>query len=184
MENKGNIILLNGTSSSGKTTLSKALQIRLTEVYYWFSFDSMFEKIRHKILYTDYQKTIRESLCMMDYEIKLYSDMGKNVIIDTVLEKNIFWDFWEILRGYPVLLVKVMCPISELQKREKERGDRRIGQAESQLETLYPQNKYDITINTHSFSLDECVDQIIKCLNKAKGEYAFKDIEKQYTDNI
>jgi len=38
---KGNIIFLNGVSSAGKSTLSKALQSRLD--YYWFSVDVFIE---------------------------------------------------------------------------------------------------------------------------------------------
>ncbi|GHU60335.1 hypothetical protein FACS189444_7000 [Spirochaetia bacterium] len=113
---------------------------------------------------------------MMDHTIKLYSDMGKNVIVDHVLEEYSFWDFWEILKGYPVLLVHVMCPLQELQKRERERGDRRIGQAESQIATLYPQDTYDITVDTHACSVDECVEQIIKSLDK--GQYVFENIKR------
>lgn len=36
---KGKIIFLNGVASAGKTTLSKTLQSRLTEPYYWLNVD-------------------------------------------------------------------------------------------------------------------------------------------------
>ena len=48
----------------------------------------------------------------------------------------------------PVLFVKATCPLQELQRREIEKGDREIGNAEWQFPLLHPQNTYDITVNT------------------------------------
>lgn len=59
------------------------------------------------------------------------SDSGVNVIIDDVMLSR-FHRLEECVsrfKGYPVLLVRVDCAIEELRRRERERGDRQIGQA-------------------------------------------------------
>lgn len=43
--NKGHIIFLNGTSSSGKTTIAKALQEKLAEPYMYVSVDECVTRI-------------------------------------------------------------------------------------------------------------------------------------------
>jgi len=113
----------------------------------------------------------------MHHTIKLFSDMGLNVIIDHVLEKQEWLDECaEILHENPVLFVHVTCPLVELQRREKERGDRRIGQAESQLPRLSPQDTYDISVDTHNNSKEECADKIIEALNYPEKFTAFKNL--------
>ena len=47
---KGKIIFLNGVSSSGKTTVAKELQARLSEPYCWLSVDSFIDTISKRFL--------------------------------------------------------------------------------------------------------------------------------------
>lgn len=53
---KGKIIYLNGVSSAGKTTLSKTLQERLTEPYYWMSMDTFMNMTPKKFINNDSDK--------------------------------------------------------------------------------------------------------------------------------
>jgi chloramphenicol 3-O phosphotransferase len=84
-----------------------------------------------------------------------------------------------MLHDYNVLFVHVTCPVEELRRREKERGDRHIGMSESQLETLEPQNTYDITVDTHNNSIKACTDMIIEMLNYPEKITAFKTLWSQ-----
>lgn len=82
---KGNIIFLNGTTSSGKTTLTKVLQKKLTEPYYHIScdvFDSMAPHKEDEVLFSSY---LEKSVSAMHHTIKLYCDLGINTIIDHVI---------------------------------------------------------------------------------------------------
>lgn len=60
------------------------------------------------------------------------------------------------LKRYPVLLVRVDCPMEELRRRERERGDGQIGQAESQLSELEPRETYDVNVNTAEEKTEVC----------------------------
>ena len=81
-----------------------------------------------------------------------------------------------LLHDYPVLFVHVTCPLEELRRREKERGDRDIGQGESQLALLAPQDTYDIIVDTTN---EECVDEVIDMLNNPERFRAFKTLWAQ-----
>jgi chloramphenicol 3-O-phosphotransferase len=187
---KGKIIFLNGVSSSGKTTLAATLQERLAEVYYafgadTFAFMSPKKYINHK--HPECGIVIGKAVSIMPQAVKLYSDMGFNIIVDHVLgapndfNKGGAYEFIEPLYDYPVLFVHVVCPADELRRREKERGDRKIGQAEKQLTSLYPQDTYDITINTFDNSKEKCADEIIALLEHPEKFSAFKNLWLSYS---
>jgi len=169
---KGEIIFLNGVSSCGKTTLAKSLQEKLTEPYCWLSIDNFLDTIHEKFRNSEYRTSARQTLRAMHHTIKLFSDMGLNVIVDHVLEKQEWLDECVgILHEYPVLFVHVTCPLEELRRREKERGDRHIGLAEGQLSKLSPKDTYDITVDTTN---EGCAAEIIEALNHPEKCTAFK----------
>ncbi|MBR4879636.1 MAG: chemotaxis protein, partial [Clostridia bacterium] len=58
------------------------------------------------------------------------------------------------------------CPVEILREREKARGDRCVGSAESSFTYLFPKDGYDIEVDTHKITADECAEKIIHHLNK------------------
>jgi len=181
---KGKIIFLNGVSSSGKTTLSATLQERLMEVFFAFGADTFAFMSPKKYINHNHPECgiiIPKAVSIMPQVVKLYSDMGFNIIVDHVLgapnsTNKGAYEFIEPLHDYPVLFVHVVCPVDELRRREKERGDRKIGQAEKQLSSLYPQDAYDITVNTFDNPKEECADKIIALLDYPEKFIAFKNL--------
>ena len=163
---KGKIIFLTGISSAGKTTLARALQGKLQEHYYWLSLDTFTDDMapeRHKE--TNWPDIYRQSRDLFNHSIQLFSDKGVNVIVDRVLV-GIEEDCINMLRDYPVLFVHVTCKsISELRRREAERGDRDIGQGESQLAHLSPYIVFDCIVDTSENTTDECANKIISLLD-------------------
>ena len=180
---KGKIIFLNGVSSSGKTTLAKALQEKLSEPFYHLSNDTFCYMSPDKFIDIDMGETYDRALKGMYHTIKAFSDIGINVIVDDVLLKKGYDRLGEcvrLLRYYDALFVHVVCSdLEELRRREKQRGDRGIGQGESQLPQLNPQDTYDITVDTHKNSTEECADQIIEMLDYPEKFTAFKTLWEQ-----
>lgn len=171
--NKGRIIWLNGYSSTGKTTLVKALQKELPSPYFCIAQD-IFTDIISPWCEGDFngiesQQLWYDSIECMYQTIRLYSDLGKNVIIDHVIinqddgkEQQYFNEAMQLLKGYPLSLVKVNCSLEELIRREIQRGDREIGNAEWQYNKgLYPQKGYTCEVDTSQDSLETCVKRII-----------------------
>jgi len=183
---KGTIIFLNGVSSAGKTTLAKILQHKLETPYYWLSEDIFREMTPRKFDNEDSEENEWawiHSIFGMYHTARMYSDLGMNVIVDTVTDDNIFLDkIVELLHNHPALFVQVTCPPEELQRREKERGDRIIGLAVEQLSELCPQdNTYDITVDTHASTIEDCADEIIVLLDSPEKFTAFKILWAQRT---
>ena len=83
--NKGRIIFLNGVTSSGKTSIVEALQERDDIFFYVVANDLFQEMVGEKFLRENYWKYLSEVIIMMYHTAKLYSDMGKNVLIDGIL---------------------------------------------------------------------------------------------------
>jgi chloramphenicol 3-O phosphotransferase len=113
--------------------------------------------------------------------VKSFSDNGLNVIVDTIFTKDAHFDLDNCLNvfpdcGYTVLFVHVTCPLEELRRRERERGDRKIGWGESLLPKLYPQNTYDIYIDTYNNTKEECADRIIESIDFMEKYTAFKTL--------
>jgi len=162
---KGRVIFLEGVSSAGKTTLAKTLQARLPEPFFWLAGDTIWtmapEKFKHD------PETIFPKIDVATINtIKLFSKLGIDVIVDIVPVIKSNKRFAKMLRKRPVLYVNVTCPLEELRRREQERGDRQVGLGESQLAGLSPPGKYDVTVDTHNNSCEECADQIIEMLNR------------------
>ena len=82
---KGRIIFLNGVTSSGKTSIVDALQAREEVFFYVLANDLFQETIGEKYLRENYWKYLSEAILLMYHTAKLYSDLGKNVIIDGIL---------------------------------------------------------------------------------------------------
>ena len=188
---KGKIIFLNGVSSSGKTTLAKSLQERLAEPYFWLGADPFIGDMMPEKFFKDYSNpVIQKTFSIFHHTIKFFvEDMGVNVIVEDVFHpsseiqmiKNLMKECVEILHEYPVLLVHVTCPLEELQRREKERGNRDIGRAEKQLQRMTLKDTYDITVNTFNNSTEECADKIIELLDYPEKFTAFKNLFLQLT---
>jgi len=64
--------------------------------------------------------------------------------------------------------------VDELRRRERKRGDRRIGEGEQRLVDVDPNIVYDITVDTFTESTDACADKIIALLDCPEKITAFK----------
>jgi chloramphenicol 3-O phosphotransferase len=181
------IIYLNGTSSVGKTTLSKALQDKLDKPYLLVGIDTMIEIMPPKInnwkggtseLGFSWEKSQDaeghplQILHMGSYAAKMPSalkavskalaDNGFNIIIDDVsVDENSFNEWKDALKGHHVLWVGLTAPLDVIEKREKERGDRQVGQARAIYNNVHKGFKYDLYLDTNKKSISEMTQEII-----------------------
>jgi chloramphenicol 3-O phosphotransferase len=173
---KGIIIVLNGVSSSGKSSLAKELT-KLLPDFFAFSVDD------YDIVIEKMEDRQNERLIPIETEyfyyknVAMFSDRGVNLILDQIIHDDLtLKNYYEALNGYPVLFVGVHCPVEVLLHREQSRGDRRIGLAASQLEYVHKQETYDIEVNTHNQSLLECAKQIADRLKISAPLTGYKKI--------
>ena len=133
---KGKIIYLEGTSSSGKTTLAKTIQERSSQPFIRLAGDTFWE-----VAPSNYANDGNVIEAATAKTILLFSNLGVNVIVD-IVPMNLCGSmdlFLSALHECSVLYVCVTCPLDELRRREKERGDRSIGTAENQIKWIAPQ---------------------------------------------
>ncbi|MCL2421886.1 MAG: chloramphenicol phosphotransferase CPT family protein [Defluviitaleaceae bacterium] len=170
---KGRILFLNGPSSAGKTTLSWELQTHAPGYWYWLPFDYFLDTVPSQLWDNDESEGFRTAYDLHHDCVKLMSDQGKDIIVDTVMySKESFLSFITKFAEYPVIMIKAICPVEELSRREQARGDRDIGLAVSQLKHMELQTNYDLIVDTHAQSSEACARSIIELLTNPKKHLA------------
>ena len=155
-----NIIVLNGTSSSGKTTLARELQLKYSEVYILCSLDAFWNMTPYGIPASS--KNFPNMKLALAKSVRALAETGHNVIVDIVFcGQKTYAELTSELEGLSFKIVKVECPLKELNKRELSRSDRTFGLAESQIESVHEGVIYDLIINTQKNSASECAQKII-----------------------
>lgn len=160
------IILLNGPSSSGKSSLSRSLKTLLKEEknldYQIVSIDDFMKLRTDEKIYEDDVFEISSDMC--DKTIEYLKDSDGVIIDHVITSERIFEQLLDRTNGYELLKVHVTCPLDELLKRESDRGNRCIGSAETSYQYLYPKDGYDLEVDTSKHSTEECAIMIINKL--------------------
>jgi len=194
------IIYLNGPSSAGKTTLSRALQERLPEPYLYLSIDTLIELMPTRVndwsgegsaVGYSFQKVLDEGgqptyrVVAGEYGAKMFpaframvlalARSGLKLIIDDIAFGEEPARLWRAcLRDFATLWVGVTASAETLFAREAARGDRLIGSARDQLARVHRGVTYDLFIDTTALSIDEATERIVAYLT-ARGPRAEQD---------
>ena len=125
--------------------------------------------VGEQYLEENYWKYLSEVIILMYHTAKLYSDLGKNVLIDGILVerdeiKPHYERLMEIMKDSPFSIVEVYCPLDICRKRNIERGDRFKSQSDEQAELMSKDIKYAMRVDTSMNSPAECAEQIVKTL--------------------
>ena len=166
---KGRIIFLNGVTSAGKTSIVEALQERGDVFFYVVANDLFQEMVGEKYLRKNYWRYLSEVILFMYHTAKLYSDMGKNVLIDGILVEREeitphYRQLLDILKENPLDIVEVYCPLELCRQRNLIRGDSYEQQSEEQAALMAKDIRYQLRVDTAVYSSAECAEQIIRAL--------------------
>jgi chloramphenicol 3-O phosphotransferase len=152
MERKGSIILLNGASSAGKSTLATAIQAAADQPFLRFSLDFFFfgNVLPRRGDGAFAWPPVRERLVAGYYNsLAAFAHAGSDLVVDHIFEdRKDFEDVMAALCGLDVFIVGVHCPIEELERRERERADRPAGDARRDLETVHTFCVYDFEVDS------------------------------------
>lgn len=164
---KGRVIFLNGVTSAGKTSIVEALQERDDVFFYVVANDLFQEMVGEKFLRENYWKYLSEVIILMYHTAKLYSDMGKNVLIDGILVEREeiaphYQRLMEIMKDNPLDVVEVYCPLDICRKRNVARGDRYESQSDEQHQLMAKDIHYRLRVDTSLHSSEECAEIIVK----------------------
>ncbi len=168
-QKKGRIVFLNGVTSAGKTSIVEALQARRDVFFYVVANDLFEQMVGEDYLREDYWKYLSEAVLLMYRTAKLFSDLGKNVLIDGILVEREglrphYQRLTEILKGNPLDIVHVDCPLGVCRQRNLARGDRYETQSEEQAELMAKDIRYSLRVDTSRLSPEQCADAILQAL--------------------
>jgi chloramphenicol 3-O phosphotransferase len=167
----GKIILINGPSSSGKTTLALAAQKQFDIPFLRFSFDLFLD---NQVLPMDQIRSgafswdaMRPSVFKGIHRcLPALANAGNNLIFDHIIEsKSWLEDLLHCVSGLDVFFVGLHCSLPELERREAQRGNRRGGEARTDFETVHSITSYDLELNSEN-ALDDNVKLLIEAWKK------------------
>ncbi|MEV1024318.1 AAA family ATPase [Streptomyces sp. NPDC050264] len=159
----GRIIFLNGTSSSGKSSIARELLDILDDgVFFHMAVDSFGAmRTRRELGPEELDTALRRTRMGFHRSIAAMAEVGNDVIVDHVLSEP--WrlrDCLAVLPGEDVLFVGVHCPLDELVRREQARGDRPRGLAAHQYDLVHRHGDYDLECDTGAASPRACAERI------------------------
>jgi chloramphenicol 3-O phosphotransferase len=197
----GNIIFLNGCSSSGKTTLALKLQQLLPEPYQHIALDQFRDGLPSKvrglnapehtpgasglnvvpvehngewvtqIQFGEHGERILQG---MRRSIAIFSEIGANVIVDDLLFKREYLDdYVTVLDPNKVWFIGVKCALDVVNEREALRTGRFPGTATSHYHQVHSHGEaYDLEVDTSTTSPRQVAEQIIARLGSAPEAFA------------
>lgn len=179
------IILLNGASNSGKYTIAKELQELMDEPFLHIGVEEFTKMMPSK--YIDEHDKSREGFYLkkiktanaqdtyltcagrygkkvimgMIYSCLALAQKGINLIIDDVCySKDQFQVYKNLFGKYKLFTVGVICPLEELQKREKNMWITKKKIADQESKFVHIDVKYDFEVDTSKELPIECAKKI------------------------
>ena len=183
----GDVIVLNGTSTAGKSTLAAEMQTQLVardSCWVILGIDDFlgklpapwvryheagahadegvsFERIGGDIVFRA-GPVGRAVLTGYRRSVAAVVRSGVNVIVDEVVLDEEAWAQWDSeLRALDPFWVRVDCPIEVCEGRERGRADRLPGLARSQAAFVHRHPQYDFAVDTSTASPPELAQAVI-----------------------
>jgi chloramphenicol 3-O phosphotransferase len=178
----GRVVLLHGASSSGKTTVARAVQhvseepwVRLGIDAFWSAIDERWmehgPRASEGFLWTEDVTIVpgpvgQRLASGMRAAVAACARAGNNLLVDDVFIDPSWLDDWRSeLTGLELLLVGVVAPVHVLEERESARGNRIPGEARAQVDVIHDGIEYDLVVDTSRQSPEECARAILASLS-------------------
>jgi chloramphenicol 3-O phosphotransferase len=142
------IILLNGTSSAGKSTLAAALRPLLPETFCYYASDQLALQGFRPVDPDARWKGRNKFFDGFHRSIAAFAAAGLDLLVEHIIE-HAEWaaELEALLRPFDFFKVGVHAPLSVLDEREQVRGDRALGEAREHLAT-HDHCTYDFDVET------------------------------------
>lgn len=159
----GRIIFLNGTSSAGKSTLAKALREALPEPFCYYASDQLADagfRVLKRGMHHGMRGERNRFFDGFHRSIAAFAEAGNDLIVEHIVEEKSWAEDLRTRTAHlDVFWVGVHAPIEDLERRERERGDRTIGEARFHLKT-HDYCAYDLEVDTRD-PTDQVVARIV-----------------------
>lgn len=180
--NYGRVIVIQGPSSAGKSTLAIALQKGLDEHWWALEADDItrmqatsertgwWTPTTDEKSHPSWAPESRLTQWLAGYFgcIAILAKTGSNVIaVGGWLETQWLHDLADALQGIEAFCVGVTSPIEELERRESARGDRSIGYARSHYKKTFQHAPFDALVDTSTMTTDACIATVREMLENS-----------------
>lgn len=200
----GRVILLNGSSSAGKTTLASAIQRLSPAPIQHISLDQFrdgmsgrFRGMNSKpgepgarglnvapapgptteLAFGDVGRLVLRG---MRRAIAAFAKAGGDVVADDLLLEPCFLtDYLDALDGLDVTFVGVRCPLEVVNDRERARPGRFPGTAQAHFERVHAGCVYDVEVDTSAQSPRQCAAAVLGAVEAACAPSAFQRLRDQ-----
>jgi chloramphenicol 3-O phosphotransferase len=190
----GKIIYLNGTSSSGKTSITRALHEQLNQPYLHCPIDFFEQMIPHQQIQRGIVPDLNAIQAGFTGCIAALANAGNNIIVDDVIcepfdhpegqtplpTRELLHQRVGALHAFNILYVKVYCSLPTVEQREQARGNRTIGLARFQFHRVHQDSIYDVEVDTSLHTPDACAVQILHALRQTLMPRAFQTMATQF----
>jgi chloramphenicol 3-O phosphotransferase len=167
------VIVLNGTASSGKSSVAFALQEVMPEPYLEIGLDRFLGALPRRYFerplwddvlgrWTKAGSVGLQLVAAMHRSLATIAAGGMNVVADHVLVSS-EWaaDLASAMNDVRAYLVGVRCDLETVVARERDRGDRTLGEAELQYPLVHRHGPYDVEVDTAVLSPTEAARAIV-----------------------
>ena len=182
----GQVVLLNGVSSSGKTTLARQLLADFETPWFHMGVDMIgamrAERQTHDLDAAGLSDVLRRTRAGFHRAVAGMAFAGNDIVMDHVLSEP--WrlaDLLEVMIGVDVVFVGVHCGADEVKRRETGRGDREAGTALAQIEHTHMHRIYDVEVDTSAEAVPACSARIRDYLarHRAPSDRAFDELRRR-----
>lgn len=198
---KGTVIILNGTSGVGKSSIQKKLQELFEEPYLKVGIDNfvvgvlpekylngsathseqIWESSKSRtpddkpIFELHFGPDGRKIISGMHQAIAAYAHTGNNVIVDYILYDSTWLaELVTALKDVRVYFIGIHASLDVIEQREKDRATSPQGHARSIYDTVHAGCTYDLLIDTTAISSDQAAMRIKEFIEKNPTPQAFK----------
>ena len=199
---KGTVILLNGTSSAGKTTLARAIQAVSPTPVQHIALDQFRDGMPDRyrgmnskqdepgarglnVVPVDGMTEIRFgdvgrlTLRGMRRAAAAFAATGLDVVIDDmIVEHDFLRDYLEVFQDFDVTFAGVRCDLDTLRQRERSRPGRFPGTAAAHFRNVHEACDYDVEVDTAKSTPRECAERILAVSRDLHDPSAFQRLRE------
>lgn len=192
----GHVILLNGTPSSGKTTLVRALHETLEPAHWYRSLDDfnkgylpkVWDKARGPWSSPEGRAFFHRMIRGYLLSVRAMAQVGHPVVTEAVILPVTRDLYLDSLVGLEVYLFGVRCPLAVAQERERARTDRNLGVPIEldvpEFELVHSHGDYDAEVDTSVASVEDSVATFIDALSRPPTAFARLRVERAASEEI
>ena len=196
----GTIILFNGPSSVGKSSIQKKIQELFQKPYLRMGLDDLAflperyistkgsippadsgiwlettQQDGYPVTTIHYGEVAQKMIKGINRTFAAFAVAGNNIVVDYILYDHLWLtDLKHVLKNFKVYFIGIHAPLAVIEEREKKRGNRLLGHARSHYGSVHKNVVYDFEIDTSKLTPEQAAILIQEFIEQNPSPQAFK----------